>query len=108
MNSITLTTIKASIRASALALLLAFGCASPDHIKDNEGHIKSGDSTKITLGMSKLEVMRALGKPETTSADGTGETLFYRLERPWWQDKPFKVQLNNDKVTSFGIIESPK
>jgi len=58
--------------------------------------------------MSKLEVMRALGKPETVSADATNETLIYRLERPWWQDRPFKVQLSQGNVTSFGVIESEK
>jgi len=86
-------------------IILITGCASPDGIADHHGHIKSGDSTKLSTGMSKLEVMRALGKPESTSADANGEVLMYRLERPWWQDKPFKVQLKDDKVTSFGVVE---
>jgi hypothetical protein len=90
---------------TALGLLIVFGCASPDGIKDHNGHIKSGDSSSISVGMNKLEVMRALGKPEATEANASGETLVYRLERPWWQDKPFKVELKDDKVTSFGVVE---
>ena len=77
-------------------------------IADKQGRLKAGDANKISLGMTKLQVMRALGKPETVSADSTGESLFYRLERPWWQDKPFKVQILDDKVVSFGVIESGK
>jgi hypothetical protein len=93
---------------AGLVIALALGRAAPNGIHDNKGRIKSGDSTKISLGMSKLEVMQALGKPEAVSADANGETLLYRLERPWWQDKPFKVQIKDDKVTSFEVIESEK
>jgi hypothetical protein len=93
---------------AALVVALALGCAAPNGIQDNKGRIKSGDSTKISLGMNKLDVMRALGKPEAVSADANGETLLYRLERPWWQDKPFRVEIKDDKVTSFEVIESPK
>src|SRR5437016_10765093 len=100
--------MKSHILATALALSLVWGCASPDGVDDKEGRLKAGESTKVSLGMTKLEVMRALGKPETISADSNSETLFYRLERPWWQDKPFKVQIINDKVVSFGVLESAK
>jgi hypothetical protein len=93
---------------SGIVTCLAFGCAAPNGVHDREGRLRPGEPTKISLGMSKLEVMRALGKPETISADSTTETLFYRLERPWWQDKPFKVQVINDKVVSFGVVESEK
>jgi hypothetical protein len=89
-------------------VILAFGCASPNGIKDHNGNIHAGDSTKINVGMSKLEVMRALGKPETTSADANGETLHYRLERAWWQNEQFKVEIRDDKVTSFGVIKAQK
>lgn len=90
---------------AVLLLGLIIGCASPNGIDDREGRLKAGESTKVALGMSKLEVMRALGKPETISADSNSETLFYRLERPWWNDRPFKVQLVDGKVVSFGVIE---
>jgi len=100
--------MKTRIWLAVLTLALVSGCASPNGIDDKEGRLRPGDANKISLGMTKLEVMRALGKPETIAADSTGETLFYRLERPWWQDKPFKVQIVNDKVISFGVIESSK
>jgi hypothetical protein len=100
--------MKSRILVGALVLALVYGCASPDGIADRQGRIKSGDSTKISLGMTKLEVMKALGKPETVSAESSSEALFYRLERPWWQDKPFKVSLTEGKVVSFGVIESEK
>ena len=91
---------------AAALLALMIGCASPDGIKDNHGHIKSGDPSKVSLGMTKLEVMQALGRPENVSAEGNGETLVYRLERPWWQDRPFEVQLTDGKVSSFKVIEA--
>ena len=100
--------MKSYIFAAAVSLSLLWGCASPDGVDDKEGRLKPGEANKISLGMTKLEVMRALGKPETVSADSSSETLFYRLERPWWQDKPFKVRLTDGKVVSFGVLESDK
>lgn len=91
-----------------LALVLICGCASPDGIKDKGGHIKSGDPSKISLGMTKAEVMQTLGRPETVSAEGNGETLYYKLERPWWQDRPFEVKFTDGKVVSFRVIEVEK
>ena len=36
-------------------------------------------------GMTKEEVVRAIGVPESASAEGNTETLYYVEERPWWQ-----------------------
>ncbi len=76
-----------------------FGCAGPG------GHIKAGDSSLISIGMTKDQVVQKLGKPEAVSADGQSETLGYILERPWWQDKPFRVKMVNGKVESYEIVE---
>lgn len=85
-----------------LVLLVAFcGCRSL-------GHIKSGESDRITVGMTKAEAIKALGKPDSISSDGSKEVLTYVLERPWWQDVPFRVQLVEGRVTSFGAEERPK
>jgi hypothetical protein len=85
---------------STLALsILTFGCAAPG------GHIKAGDPSVISVGMTKEEVIQKLGKPENVSADGQSETLNYILERPWWQDKPFRVKIVDGKVASYDIVE---
>jgi hypothetical protein len=55
--------------------------------------------------MTKDQVIQKLGKPENVSADGQSETLNYILERPWWQDKPFRVKIVNGKVASYDIGE---
>lgn len=101
--------MKSFLLSLAFVALFA-GCAShpdPDHIADRHGHILAGDSTRVTLGMSRLQVMQALGRPENTTADVESETLTYDLERPWWQDRPFRIVLKNDKVISFGVVEKP-
>ena len=76
-----------------------FGCGTPG------GHIKAGDPSLISVGMTKEEVIKKLGKPETVTADGQSETFSYILERPWWQDKPFRVKIVNGKVESYDIVE---
>ncbi|HWW01351.1 MAG TPA: hypothetical protein VNZ64_16765 [Candidatus Acidoferrum sp.] len=78
---------------------LMFGCVAP------AGHIKAGDPSLISIGMTKDQVIQKLGKPENVTADGQSETLSYVLERPWWQDKPFRVKIIDGKVASYEVVE---
>jgi outer membrane protein assembly factor BamE (lipoprotein component of BamABCDE complex) len=82
-----------------LGVVLMVGCAAP------AGHIKAGDPSMISIGMTKDQVIQKLGKPETVTADGQTETLSYVLERPWWQDKPFRVKIVDGKVASYEVLE---
>lgn len=84
----------------SVILGLIVGCGGP------HGHIKAGASSKVSLGMTKLEVVRILGEPEHVKASGNEEVLSYILERPWWQDRPFHVVIKDGKVTSYKVIES--
>jgi hypothetical protein len=59
--------------------------------------------SRISIGMTKDEVSKHIEKPEHVTADGQSETLNYILERPWWQDRPFRVKLVNGKVSSFDV-----
>jgi hypothetical protein len=90
-------TILRYLPLAALSLLL--GCGTPG------GHIKAGDPSKISIGMTKEQVIRLLGNPENVTADSKSETLSYILERPWWQDKPFQVKLVDGKVVSYEVVE---
>lgn len=92
--------MKTTLRYLPLAVLsLLLGCGTP------RGHIKAGEPSRISIGMTKEQVVRILGNPENVNADAHSETLSYILERPWWQDKPFQVKLVDGKVVSFEVIE---
>jgi outer membrane protein assembly factor BamE (lipoprotein component of BamABCDE complex) len=82
------------------ALLLAFivGCASVPPA----GHIQPGRISQISVGMTKQEVINAIGVPESVAAGKDFETLYYVEERPWWQWVRIAVRLQNGKVTQFG------
>jgi outer membrane protein assembly factor BamE (lipoprotein component of BamABCDE complex) len=69
------------------------------------GHIKAGDPSVVTIGMSKDQVIQKLGRPENATAEGNTEYLNYILERPWWQDKPFRVKIVDGKVVSYEVVE---
>jgi hypothetical protein len=87
-----------AVLLGALLIALVNGCRAP-------GHVKAGEPERICVGMSKEEVIKHLGRPEYVAADGKSETLNYVLERPWWQDKPFRVKLVGGKVESYEVIE---
>lgn len=92
--------MKTSIKC--LPILVAttlIGCVAPG------GHIKAGDPSLVTVGMAREQVLERLGKPESVSADGKSETFTYILERPWWQDRPFRVRILDGHVTSFEVAE---
>ncbi len=92
--------MKRLIQYGVLSVLaFAPGCAAPG------GHIKAGDTSMISVGMTKDQVVDKLGRPENVSADGKSETLSYILERPWWQDKPFHVKIVGGKVVSYEVME---
>ncbi len=81
-----------------LLLGLLLGCASTP----TSGHILPGRISNITIGMTKEQVISAIGPPESMSATKDQETLIYVEERPWWQWKTIAVKLKDGKVTEFG------
>jgi hypothetical protein len=85
--------MKTNILALGLLVLLT-ACAAT-------GHIHPGDSSKLRIGMSREEVMRALGRPVGASADGNIEVLRY-IEEGQWQNTSLQVRLVDGKVVSYG------
>jgi hypothetical protein len=55
--------------------------------------------------MTKEEVFRKIGKPETVAADGNAEVLGYTLERPWWQTGRFRIRVVDGKVQSYEVTD---
>jgi len=63
---------------------------------------------KLSLGMTKSQVIEAMGNPDSTSAQGGAEYLKYNLWRDFWDRRPgdysdgYFVRLMNGKVESYG------
>jgi outer membrane protein assembly factor BamE (lipoprotein component of BamABCDE complex) len=79
--------MKHTLTLMSVVLLLA-GCDTP-------GHIGEGDPTKLSVGMTKEEVFKKIGKPEAVTTDGNAEILGYTRERPWWQTSRFRVRTDS-------------
>lgn len=79
-------------------VLLLAGCRTP-------GHVGEGEPAKISVGMTKDEVLRKIGKPEAVTTEGNAEILGYTLERPWWQTGRFRVKLIDGKVQSYEVTD---
>lgn len=78
-----------------LVLMILFGCATAYKMN------------KVVLGMTKTEVIQALGKPVSVSAQGKSEYLNYKLSETsddaacGWAT-PYYVRLVDGKVESYG------
>ena len=58
---------------------------------------------QISIGMSKVEVIQALGNPRSVGAKNKIEVLHYRDDNGFWQYDYYYVRLVDDKVESYGI-----
>ena len=69
------------------------------------GCATSQNMNKISLGMSKPEVVRALGEPGSTSANQSVEYLIYVFdeEGTGWSTRYF-VKLTDGHVVSYGRV----
>jgi len=74
----------------ALAVMLLFGCAS----KMNQ----------VQLGMTRDQVVGAIGSPSSTSEMGDTTYLKYQLCSDWIFTDRYFVRLTNDKVDAFGRV----
>ncbi len=82
----------------ALLMALLVGCASTPPA----GHIQPGKMANVKVGMTREEVISAIGTPESTAGAKDQETLYYVEERPWWQWTKIAIKLKDGKVTEFG------
>jgi outer membrane protein assembly factor BamE (lipoprotein component of BamABCDE complex) len=87
--------LRGSILFVAVAALFV-GCAMAT------GHIEPGQMPRISTGMTKQEVIQTLGPPQSASAEGNTESLYYVEERPWWLWARIQVKLVDGKVVGFG------
>jgi hypothetical protein len=76
-----------------LAALLIFGCAA-----------SSKKMNKLQMGMTKAEVVEAMGPPQSTSAKPEVEYLKYRLSSGGMFADDYYVRLRNGKVDAFGTV----
>ncbi len=70
------------------------------------GCLLDPDMSKVSLGMTKQEVIAALGKPETVAAKGNYEYLMYEGEASYSDGRLggefYFVRLVDGKVESYG------
>ena len=65
------------------------------------GHIFRSDSDKISVGMTRAEVLDKVGPFDIATGDGNWETFRYYVQRPWGMDKrKFHVRFEEGKVVS--------
>jgi hypothetical protein len=89
-----------------LVCLLLGGCASSEHMFSN---YMASDMNKISLGMTKQQVIQQLGTPMGVSAQDGVEYLSYSLsdtlsDAMAWQTHRFYVRLVNGHVDSYGRV----
>jgi hypothetical protein len=89
----TINTMKKLIAVLGLVLLLT-SCI--------HGHFRGAMLSSISLGMSKAEVLRQLGEPNSAGAGSGVEVLHYAEDKRFYQFDYFFVRLVDGKVESYG------
>jgi hypothetical protein len=83
---------KARITAIGLAVLLLMGCASASKMNS------------VQLGMTKDQVIGAIGSPSSTSEMDNTQYLKYQLCSDWIFTDRYYVRLTDGKVDAFGRV----
>ena len=85
-----------------VSTVVGAGCASTARGRD------ASAMNSLSVGMSKAQVIAALGNPTSSSASGNGteclDYMFFRVgqERQSWNEEDHFVVLKNGKVSSYG------
>jgi len=82
----------ACIMAIGLAALLLLGCASASKLNS------------VSLGMTRDQVVGAIGEPSSTSEMGNTQYLKYQLFSDWIFTDRYYVRLTDGKVDAFGRV----
>jgi hypothetical protein len=82
----------ACIMAIGLAALLLLGCASASKLNS------------VSLGMTRDQVVGAIGEPSSTSEMGNTQYLKYQLFNDWIFTDRYYVRLTDGKVDAFGRV----
>jgi len=68
-------------------------------------HVKESDTKRITKGMTKAQVLQAIGQPRGSSSGDRKTRLTYDLQIAWGRSgQQFFVDLIDDKVVSAKIV----
>jgi hypothetical protein len=76
-----------------LAVLLIIGCTAP-----------AKKTNRLQLGMTKQEVVDAIGEPDSTSSRQDELLLKYRLRTRGLWTTTYYVRLQDGKVDAFGQV----
>lgn len=66
------------------------------------GTFKGSMLSSISPGMNKAEVLRVLGKPDSTAGSSGVEVLHYEEDKRFYQFDYYFVRLVDGKVESYG------
>lgn len=80
--------------ALVIAGLFIVGCET--------GWIKASKMNKLSLGMTRPEVVRILGDPHSTEAKEGVEVLWYLEDQGGYRHQPYFAQFENGQLKSYG------
>ena len=84
-----------------LTIILVSGCGRWT------GKISGSDLTEIKLGMSKQDVVRVLGKPQSAGANEKFEVYRYWEDHGNWKHVYHELIFVDEKLKLYGLADNP-
>jgi hypothetical protein len=91
--------MKNAIGWVGLVVVFLAGCAAPP------GHIKVSQTSKLYPGMTRADVISALGEPEHAVAVDGREMMTYVANGRTFRDRPFEVTLIDGVLRTYRVFE---
>jgi hypothetical protein len=86
-----------TIAFTLLSVFLFVSCAS-----SGPGPFRGASLSRISVGMSKQEVLTSLGEPKSVGAGDNAEVFHYTEDKGWWVFDHYYVRFVGGKVESYG------
>jgi len=84
---------------SLSVLPLFSGCTS-------SGHVSESRPSELSVGMTRQDVMKKIGRPQSVTSRGQLEILGYAVDRPFWRTDKLEVRLAGGRVQSYEVLDN--
>lgn len=87
-----------------VTVIVLFACASCQ----NPGEIRPPQFARVSLGMTKPELLAAIGQPQSVSANHNYEVLRYYEDHGRWVHVFHEFVFVDGRLKLFGVADSPE
>ena len=85
------------------AILIIASCILLLQCNISDGIASTSEVNRLSVGMTKAQVLEIIGQPRSSNAQGRVEILLWEFNPSSSRVQQYQVTLNNGTVTGYGV-----